>query len=157
MTLPLTPSCPPACVQSFARPALPFSLRLPPPPRPTVGARLKASSGSVVFADANCVRHEEYFDEEGDGKSEGCYIFENIADELKHDSRSVGWGDPDCEKIERPNRSSLDWTVGGMPGPDFVKRVNEHFENGTVGWSLLDFPCAGYGIEDVLSGGEFEI
>jgi hypothetical protein len=103
------------------------------------------------------IRHEEYLDEDGDGKSDGYHIFDNIADELRHDTRLVGWGDPNCEEIERPNHTSSDWTVGGMPGLDFVERVNQHFENGTVGWSLLDFPGAGYGVEDVLSGGEFEI
>ena len=84
------------------------------------------------------VRYEHYFDEDGDSKAEGYYIVDNNSGELKHDSRAIGWGDPECEEIERPNFNDEGWSVGMFGGLDFVHKVNEYFSNGSIGYGLLD-------------------
>jgi hypothetical protein len=103
------------------------------------------------------IHYEDYFDEEGDGKGDGYKVFDNISGELKHDTRSIGWGDSDCQEIMTPNFESKCWTVGNIHGLDFIQKVNEYFSNGDTGWGLFNFPEAGYGEDNVLGVGEFEI
>jgi hypothetical protein len=103
------------------------------------------------------IQYESYFDEEGDGKSDGLRVSDNLSGELLHDSRSVGWGNPDAQEIVLPDFESSSWSVDAVHGLDFIEKVNDYFRNGDTGWELFYFPEAGYGEERVLSVGEFEI
>ena len=103
------------------------------------------------------IRREEYFDSEGDGKGDGYYIHDNLADELIMDTTWKGWMEGSQDSDLGDTFEKADWKINDISGLDFIFKVNEHFENSDCGWGLFSFPDAGLSEDRVIGEGEFEI
>jgi hypothetical protein len=103
------------------------------------------------------IRKEEYFDGEGDGKGDGYWVHDNLANELKYDTTWKGWMDESNEGDNGERFEPEGWEIGELTGLEFIFNVNEFFESSEAGWSLFSFPDVGLGESSVLGMGEFAI